>query len=38
MRPAVAVPMHYGDVAGAAEDGEAFVEGLDELIRGVVLK
>lgn len=38
MRPAVAVPMHYGDVAGAAEDGEAFVEGLDESIRGVVLK
>jgi len=38
IKPAVAVPMHYADVVGAAEDGEAFIRGLDKLIKGVLLK
>lgn len=38
IKPAVAVPMHYGDVAGTAEDGEIFIRGLDRSIKGVLLK
>jgi len=38
IKPAVAVPMHYGDVAGTAEDGETFIRGLDKQIKGVLLK
>jgi L-ascorbate metabolism protein UlaG (beta-lactamase superfamily) len=38
IKPAVAVPMHYGDVAGTAADGEVFIRGLDRSIKGVLLK
>jgi L-ascorbate metabolism protein UlaG (beta-lactamase superfamily) len=38
IKPAVAVPMHYGDVAGSAEDGDSFIRGLDRSIKGVLLK
>jgi L-ascorbate metabolism protein UlaG (beta-lactamase superfamily) len=38
IKPAVAVPMHYGDVAGSAEDGDTFIRGLDRSIKGVLLK
>ena len=38
IKPAVAVPMHYGDVAGSAKDGNTFIRGLDRSIKGVLLK
>ena len=38
IKPAVAVPIHYADVVGTVEDGEAFIRGLDKPIKGVLLK
>lgn len=38
IKPLVAVPMHYGDVAGTKEDGESFIKGLGQDIKGVLLK
>jgi L-ascorbate metabolism protein UlaG (beta-lactamase superfamily) len=38
IRPKVAVPMHYADVAGSPEDGNIFIRELDKTIAGVLLK
>lgn len=38
IRPKVAVPMHYADVAGSFEDGDIFIRELDKSITGVLLK
>lgn len=37
IKPKIAIPTHYGSVAGSKEDGEKFVGMLDEGIEGVVL-
>lgn len=38
IKPRIAVPMHYGDVAGTKEDAVNFVKGLGPAIEGVLLK
>lgn len=38
IRPKVAVPMHYADVAGTMEDGADFLKELDKSVEGVLLK
>lgn len=39
MKPAVAVPIHYGSgIVGTPEDGANFVKNLDTAIKGVLLK
>ncbi len=38
IKPKVAVPIHYADVVGTADDAQNFVNGLDKKIKGVVLK
>lgn len=37
VKPKIAVPIHYGEVVGSKEDGEEFINGLDETIKGVIL-
>ena len=38
IKPEVAVPIHFSDVVGTADDAQAFVRGLDKNIKGVILK
>lgn len=38
IKPKIAVPIHFADVVGSADDAQAFVNGLDKDIQGVVLK
>jgi L-ascorbate metabolism protein UlaG (beta-lactamase superfamily) len=38
IKPKIAVPMHYADVAGTKEDAERFIRGLDPGIKGAVIK
>ena len=38
IKPKVAVPVHFADVVGTADDAQAFVRGLDKSIKGVVMK
>jgi L-ascorbate metabolism protein UlaG (beta-lactamase superfamily) len=38
IRPLVAVPIHYGDVVGSAEDAKSFIDNLDASIQGIILK
>jgi len=38
IRPKVAVPIHYADVAGTVEDGAVFLKELDGSVEGVLLK
>ncbi len=38
IKPRIAVPMHYADVAGTTEDAENFIKGLEPAIRGVIIK
>jgi L-ascorbate metabolism protein UlaG (beta-lactamase superfamily) len=38
IKPAVAVPVHFGDVVGTTDDALNFIKGLDKGINGVLLK
>lgn len=38
MNPLVAVPIHFGDIVGTAEDARNFVNGLNPSVKGVILK
>jgi L-ascorbate metabolism protein UlaG (beta-lactamase superfamily) len=38
IKPLVAVPIHYEDIVGTAEDAKTFISLLNEPIRGVILK
>ena len=38
IKPRIAVPMHYADVAGTKEDAERFINGLDPTIKGAIIK
>jgi L-ascorbate metabolism protein UlaG (beta-lactamase superfamily) len=38
IKPLVAVPIHYGDVVGSAEDAKTFVNLIDDSIQGLILK
>jgi L-ascorbate metabolism protein UlaG (beta-lactamase superfamily) len=38
IKPRIAVPMHYADVAGTEEDADYFIRNLDSAIEGVLIK
>lgn len=38
IKPVTAVPIHFADVVGTVEDAQKFVNGLDDGIKGVILK
>jgi L-ascorbate metabolism protein UlaG (beta-lactamase superfamily) len=38
MKPAVAVPIHFGDVVGSMQDAKDFIGLLDKDIQGIILK
>lgn len=38
IKPSVAVPMHYADVAGTKKDAEDFIKGLEPAIKGCLIK
>lgn len=38
IKPKVAVPIHYGSVAGSIKDAELFIEKLDKPIKGIILE
>jgi L-ascorbate metabolism protein UlaG (beta-lactamase superfamily) len=38
IKPAIAVPIHFGDIVGSIQDAKDFVAGLEQDIRGVILK
>ncbi len=38
IKPRIAVPMHYADVAGTKEDAKRFINGLDPTIKGAIIK
>jgi len=38
IKPAIAVPIHFGDIVGSMQDAKDFVAGLEKDIRGVILK
>lgn len=37
IKPKIAVPIHYGSIVGEKEDGEKFIELLDNEIQGKIL-
>ncbi len=37
IKPKIAIPIHYGSIAGKKEDGEKFIENLDKSIEGKIL-
>ncbi|HEX2947868.1 MAG TPA: MBL fold metallo-hydrolase [Clostridia bacterium] len=38
IKPAVAVPIHYGDIVGTTDDAMNFIRGLDKGTNGILLK